>query len=93
MRQQLLVCAARVKSVLPLAVHLDLDIGVFAKVNILWEASQEISGGRGALCDRQWKKFTRPVKLTLVAVLLTSESYLLSHIQRSEISQSVDISF
>ena len=74
-RQQLLGCAARFKTVFPLAVHLGLDCDVFAKINILWEASHEINGVGGALGDRQWKNFSNPLKLTLAAVFHTSESY------------------
>ena len=89
MRQQLQVPAARVKSVLPLAVHLGGNVGHWGKVTISQHVLFRQLCGTGPQCDRQGKTFTKSFNLTLAVVFLTSELYWLSHVERLEILEKV----
>ena len=64
-------------------------IVVWGKVNISRNAPLHQLCGRGPQCDRQGKSFPKPFNLTLAAVFLTSDLYLLSHLERLEISKKV----
>ena len=89
LRQHLQVSAARVKIIFSLAVH----FGGYC----LWRGISTIHKmspfpqlcGRGHLCDRQWKHFTKPLNLTLEALFYTSKQYLLSEVKRLGISETV----
>ena len=89
MRQQLQVPAARVKTVFPLAVHLGGLTPSGGNVNISQHVPLHQLCGRGPQCDRQGKSFIKPFNLTLTVVFLTSDLYLLCHVERFEISKKV----
>ena len=82
--------AAGVKTVFPLAVHLG-EILDMREENQHFMESPFLSnlGGRGPQWDRQGKSFTKPFNLTLAAVFLTLDLYLLSHVERLGISEKV----
>ena len=73
MRQQLQVPAVRVKTVLPLAVHLGRFTRSGGKVNISQPVPLHKLCERGPQCDHQGKDFTKPFNLTLAVVFLNAE--------------------
>ena len=73
----------------PLAIHLGGLTPCGENVNISKHVPFHKVCGRGPLCERQGKSFTKPFNLTLAVVLLASYTYLLSHVERLEISKKV----
>ena len=85
------MCAARVKTVLPLAVHFGGPRSHWGEANISQQYPPTKLCAEGLQGDRQRKNFTKPVKRILVLWFLTSNLHLLSHINRLGISEIVDI--
>ena len=75
-----------------LAVDLGGYSGYGGRSHISQNATFHQLCGRGPWCDRRRKNFTKPFKLTMAVVFLTSDLYLLSHVGRLQISQKVVLS-
>ena len=85
------MCAARFKTLFPLAVHIVGNKRHGGKPTISQQYPPTKLSGEGPQGERQGKSFTKPFKWTLVLVFLTYKSYLLSHINRWGFSEIVDI--